>query len=103
MDTYLYHQFAEIERDHWWFRARREITAAVLQQRLATCPGRRILDVGCGTGGMLEMLTRFGSVCGLDMSPEAIAYCRSRLGEEVELRVGQLPNDLPATQAWDLV
>lgn len=103
MDTYLYHQFAAIERDHWWFRARREIVASVLRAALAPSRSRRILDIGCGTGGMLEMLTEFGNVCGADMSPLALAYCRARLGERVELRSGGLPDDLPAAVECDVV
>ncbi len=103
MDTYLYHQFAAIERDHWWFRARREIVASVLRTSLTPSQERRVLDIGCGTGGMLEMLTEFGNVCGVDMSPEALEYCRARLGERVELRLGGLPDNLPAAVECDVV
>lgn len=106
MDDFLYHQFADIERDHWWFRARRKVVAEVLRHRLPACPTRRILDVGCGTGGMLEMLTAFGpTVCGMDMSADAIAFCRERgLESKARLLQGKLPDDLPPEASqWDLV
>ena len=38
----------------------------------------RILDVGCGAGGMLGPLGRFGDVAGIDPSEELVAVCRER-------------------------
>ena len=38
----------------------------------------RILDVGCGTGGNVEMLARFGDAEGVDVSAEALDFCRER-------------------------
>jgi SAM-dependent methyltransferase len=48
---------------------------------IGDCPieGRRVLDVGCGRGGAVHVLTRFfapASVTGLDLSSAAIAFCR---------------------------
>lgn len=37
-----------------------------------------ILDVGCGTGKNMEELQKFGTVYGLDNTPQAIKYCRER-------------------------
>ncbi|MFI5045009.1 MAG: methyltransferase domain-containing protein, partial [Acidimicrobiales bacterium] len=41
--------------------------------------GRQVLDVGCGRGGTVSLLAeRFGAVAtGVDLSPEAIAFCRN--------------------------
>jgi SAM-dependent methyltransferase len=39
---------------------------------------RRILDVGCGTGANLEMLSRFGNAEGVDVSDEALTFCKSK-------------------------
>ncbi|MGK8522855.1 class I SAM-dependent methyltransferase [Nocardia asteroides] len=42
--------------------------------------GRRVVDVGCGRGGPAALLAvEFGArVTGIDLSPEAVAYCRRR-------------------------
>jgi SAM-dependent methyltransferase len=106
MDVVLHNQYAVIERDHWWFVARRAIIGATLRRFIPENRRRTILDVGCGTGGMLEFLSEYGeTVVGLDMSPEAIAYCKERkLPANVSTHLGSLPNDMPpGTDRWDVV
>ncbi len=41
-------------------------------------PSSRLLDVGCGTGGRLLLLSRSCQTWGVDLSPSAVAYCRQR-------------------------
>jgi ubiquinone/menaquinone biosynthesis C-methylase UbiE len=41
--------------------------------------GIRSLDVGCGTGWLAEQLARYGEVCGLDISEEAVQQARRRV------------------------
>src|SRR5687767_4787295 len=36
----------------------------------------KILDVGCGTGANLEMLSQFGEAEGVDVSDDALEFCR---------------------------
>jgi SAM-dependent methyltransferase len=56
-----------VQNRHWWFVARRAIVASVLKRRLR--PGARVLDVGCGTGFVLEVLRDTFEVKGVE--PEA--------------------------------
>jgi SAM-dependent methyltransferase len=86
VDQTAYRQFAELEQSHFWFIGRRRIFTHLLERELGTNgSGRTILDVGCGTGGMLEPLSRFGHVTGIDTSPEAIQVCRERGFERVQV------------------
>ena len=46
----------------------------------AAAPGRRVLDVGCGTGGVsLACAARGADVVGIDVNPEMLDIARSRL------------------------
>ncbi len=102
MDARLYRDFARLEDRHWWFRGRRAVVQAVLRARFKR-PSLRILDVGCGTGGMMMMLTEFGRVEGLDVSAEGLAFCRDRVGPQVELHQGSLPAGIPEGRRYGLV
>ena len=77
MEPEVYDRFYVAEDSHWWFRARRRLIANVLEQLY---PGGEldIVDMGCGTGGMTQMLTRFGRVTGVDEAVEAREYCARR-------------------------
>lgn len=71
-------QFVELERTHFWFVGRRRIFFALLDGLLDGRGPIRILDVGCGAGGMLEPLSQYGAVTGVDMSPELVEFCHER-------------------------
>ncbi len=76
MDDSLFATFYEVEQSHWWFQARREIVLALAKALLA--PRDRVLDVGCGTGFVLEQLCERYDAFGLDISPVALDLCRAR-------------------------
>jgi len=52
--------------------------AWTVQMFLPGCKGKRILEVGCGTGKLLELLFPENEVSGVDASEDGIAACRSR-------------------------
>lgn len=71
--------------------------ASEFASTLTTEPGWRILDVGCGTGALLEAVRarqRPAVLVGVDRSAEFVNAARSRLGEDVEVRVAD-GADLP--------
>jgi SAM-dependent methyltransferase len=78
-------QFVELERTHFWFVGRRRIFMHLLGLELAGRTDNRVLDVGCGAGGMLEPLSRYGSVTGIDTSPELVAFCHRRGFDRVQV------------------
>lgn len=51
---------------------------------------RKVLDVGCGRGGTVALLsdTFAAHATGVDLSPEAIAFCRSTHGNGTRFEVG---------------
>jgi SAM-dependent methyltransferase len=101
MDARLYEEHALLERDHWWFVGRRDILRTVLARHLPPRESRRILDVGCGTGGMLPMLADFGTVEGLEGEPAAVQHCHTAYSS-FPVRLGSIPADVPADGAFDV-
>ena len=72
-------------RSHWWFVGRRKIIESfiervclALKSKVPVREAPHILDVGCGTGANLEMLAQFGNAEGVDVSAEALEFCRAR-------------------------
>lgn len=103
MDATIYRLMAQTQQDHWWFSARRRILDAVLR-RLPLPQPARVLEIGCGTGGNLVMLARFGRVDAMEMDEYAIEVARGQ-GSGANVRRGWLPEAIPFEPAgqYDLV
>lgn len=66
-------------------------------------PGRRLLDVGCGTGkSFLPMLQRGWKVVGCDVSPAMLEVAREKVGDAVPLHVADV-RELPVLGEFDLI
>jgi SAM-dependent methyltransferase len=92
-----------VEQSHWWYTGRRKILADFVEKicRQVTDRRPRILDVGCGTGANLLMLSEYGDAEGVDVSEDALAFCRERGLEKVRLGAAE---DLPYEDGtFDLV
>ena len=83
MQRGFYRQYAELEDHHWWFVGRRCILQHALDDSLGAASGLRVLDFGCGTGGWLRCLDRYGTVSAVDADDEAVSFARSRGREDV--------------------
>ena len=101
MDRIVYDRMAAHDSTHWWYRARRDILHALLV-RAKLPKDARILEIGCGTGHNLPMLSQFGRVEAIEIDPAARAIASARLGHEA----GDAPlPTLPGVdrEAYDLV
>ena len=83
MERVVYRQMAELDQRHWWYRARREILAALIRRTIRLPAGAQLLEIGCGTGHNLAMLGEFGHVDALELDDEARAFAEQRLGRAV--------------------
>lgn len=80
MQQHTYPILYEMEEAHWWHVGRRRIIASFVEEicRSLKETRPRILDVGCGTGANLKMLAQFGDAEGVDVSEDALDFCRAR-------------------------
>ncbi|WP_003545109.1 methyltransferase domain-containing protein [Desulfotomaculum nigrificans] len=74
MEKVIYLKMVQMERNHWWYKGRREFISKLIRPYLR--PNLHILDAGCGAGGTMEYMARYGSVVGIDISEEMVEYCR---------------------------
>ena len=85
--------------DAWFSKAKNQYCLSLeinlMMRLLAPEKGRRILDIGCGTGISLEPLLDKGlSLTGIDSSPYMLDLASKKLGSSVDLHKG-LGEDLP--------
>jgi len=78
LDLHTYEILFRIEENHWWHAARRRIVLDWIEQRYPDRHDLAILDAGCGTGLMLMEMQHLGRTEGVDISKEALAFCRER-------------------------
>jgi len=106
MQPHAYSIMREVEDTHWWYVGRRRIIADFVKRicdelRAEDKDEPRILDIGCGTGGNLETLAGFGRAEGVDISREALDFCRARgLNNVREGAAETLPYE---SESFDLV
>lgn len=103
MQAHHYPLIYEVEESHWWYVGRRKIIQTFVER---ICSSRnnsnpRILDVGCGTGANLKMLRLYGQAEGVDISEQAVDFCKRRGLESVKLgAIEELPYE---DQSFDII
>lgn len=103
MNPAAYLEMAETESRHWWFVARRAILARMIET-LNLPQNPKILEVGCGTGGNLEMLAKFGSLSALELDDTAREIAIRKTGSRYDIRPGYCPEAIPfKDQKFDLI
>lgn len=73
----LYRDMYITEDFHWWHRAKRSFVRFLISHYVRK-KNIKILDVGCGTGKNMEELSKKGEVWGVDISQEALLFCKER-------------------------
>ncbi|MFZ4765106.1 MAG: class I SAM-dependent methyltransferase [Roseimicrobium sp.] len=78
-----------VEDDHWWYAVLRRQVLKTLSQHLPRYA--RVLDAGCGTGGMMRQLPARWTSIGVDSALAAVQHTRAR---GLHALLGSV-NDLP--------
>ena len=94
MKTAEYERMYQAEETMWWYVGMRAISFALLDGAgitEAASGDLRLLDTGCGTGSMVAHLSRRGRAVGVDLSEEALRFCRTRGVSVARARLGRLP------------
>jgi len=76
-----YHTMRQVEDTYWWYQVLRLEVVKDVASRFPVPKTCKLLDAGCGTGGMLHALRETRpewQITGLDFSPVAVDYCHER-------------------------
>lgn len=107
MEDFVYRDMARLEQNHWWFVGRRKILDTIVNRTLHSSGATstpRILEIGAGTGGNHDLLSRYGATNFVEMEPLARDFFKQRF-PAANLTAGKLPNDLAFApeQNFDLI
>lgn len=101
MEKSEYQNIYLLEESRGWYQGMKDISISLLERFLVSKRNLLILDAGCGTGLMLLEMQRFGNSFGVDISPEAIKFCKKR--GLLNIKLGSV-NRLPfKNDTFDLV
>jgi SAM-dependent methyltransferase len=79
MEKSEYEIMYNLESSYWWFLGKQFLVEDQFRSLGLDPPNRcRILDIGSGTGQNIRTLEKFGNVCGVERSSEAIRFLRKR-------------------------
>ncbi len=73
-----YEKMYRLEGHYWWFVGRRSLALSLFDRHFRRSADGCVLDLGCGTGAVLQELQCRAKPVGLDMSDQALAFSRSR-------------------------
>jgi SAM-dependent methyltransferase len=98
-----YDHLCRLEEGHFWFRARNRIILRMFRQHLAHRGRPRVLEIGCGTGYVLQQLSTDTDyeLIGAEAHIAGLRHARRRL-PKVEL-VQADARDLPYQASFDAI
>lgn len=83
MNKLEYTRMAEREKTYWWHVGRLAIIDQLMKIVVKENKKVKILNIGCGTGGTISTLEKFGQVENVDVSDDAIRFMKG-LGYNVK-------------------
>ena len=102
MENQCYDTMNKQEETHWWFRAKADIVVHLLQKYAGSIAGKKILDVGCGSGYFLKRLKEKGAhAYGVDPHFKAVGNAKKKSNATVVL--GSADSISFASNSFDVV
>lgn len=109
MKKQFYEEYYQLERKHWWFRARLEILEHILQARILNriTGTLNILNAGVASGATTLMLQQYGDITSLEYDEECCEFLRDTVDIDViNGSLTQLPfedNSFDLVCAFDVI
>lgn len=102
MNVEMYRLFFDIQKKHWWFATKKSIVMDAIKRRINLDKSQAVLDIGCGSGLMLNDLGLLAKVSGMDVSKDAIQFSKEIFNGEI--KQGALPDKIPfKAESFDVI
>ena len=102
MNIEMYRIFFNIQKQHWWFVTKKDIILDAIAGHVQLQKDNTVLDIGCGSGLMLNALDELANTSGMDMSDEAIQFSKEIF--KGSIKQGSLPDNVPfSNESFDLI
>lgn len=92
MELAAYAAMRESEDEHWWFVGRRAVLRSIIDRIGSLPPAPAVLEAGCGSGGNLPMLAKYGDLHAFEFNEQARTYAARRTSGPVAF--GALPGEV---------
>jgi len=101
MKPSAYNEMFTVEDKHWWYVVLHDLVTLLCNIKFSQ-RSIKILDAGCGTGGLLSILSKIGfEVEGFDFSEQALNFCIQRGLQHVFQ--ADINNWSPTPNTYDLI
>ena len=100
MESKVYKNMIESSKIHWWWRSRKDIIETMIIKYLSPSKKYKILEIGCGSGANLDMLSKFGSVTGGEMDNKTYKYTKEEF-QSLKIIKHKIPSKL--NSKYDLI
>ena len=101
MDRKNYDAENSLEKYHWWYVTRRSILKNICDNYIKNKKELSILEIGCGSGGNLSFLSKYGELHAMETDDFAIKNAKSK--KICEVRKGMLPDNIPYAKSFDII
>lgn len=78
MNIAEYQEMSVREDSYWWHTGRMDIINKQLKKIAQKKYNLKILNIGCGTGGTIPTLEKYGEVTNIDISSEALKFLKMK-------------------------
>ena len=100
MEKSEYLSMYTLESDFWWYKVLHDLVELTIRKNKGPEP-LTMFDAGCGTGKMMEIIGKYGTISGIDYSADAIGFAKKRGLENVE--IGDLNDYNAGKDIYDVI
>ena len=94
----------------WLYKGKKAVLNKVYKQYLSKAPGKRVLDIGCGTGFFVDYYLKNGcEITGLDISARSVKELKEKypgsvfINSDISSPEGKLVDSFDIINMWDVM